>query len=145
MPGRVAVEVERAEPTVAVAQREGEHRRQPASSAAGANCGNRSSVAQVRHRDGLPGPVRRQARPLAELGLQLARSAAPTRPTPRCSAGRRPGEISVTPAAVTGRTSTMRSTRWSRIPWIGKSVTSVRANSLNTAEVFSWTTDPPRL
>ena len=27
----------------------------------------------------------------------------------------------------------MRSTKWSRIPWIGKSVTSVRANSLSTS------------
>src|SRR4051812_13710096 len=42
--------------------------------------------------------------------------------------------MSVTPAAEMGSTSTMRSTTWSRIAWIGKSVTRVRANSLRTAE-----------
>ena len=41
-------------------------------------------------------------------------------------------EISETPAASMGRMSTIRRTRWSKIPWIGKSVTSVRANSLRT-------------
>ena len=44
--------------------------------------------------------------------------------------------MSVTPAPVIGMRSTMRSTRWSRMPWIGKSVTIVRANSLNTSESF---------
>ena len=44
------------------------------------------------------------------------------------------GEMSVTPAASTGRMSTIRRTRWSRIPWIGKSVSRVRANSLSTRE-----------
>ena len=35
----------------------------------------------------------------------------------------------VTPAALIGSTSTIRSTRCSRIPWMGKSVSIVRANS----------------
>ena len=48
--------------------------------------------------------------------------------------GASPVEINVTPAAVIGRTSTMRRTRCSRIPWIGNSVAIVRANSLSTAE-----------
>ncbi len=51
------------------------------------------------------------------------------------------GEIKVTPAASIGRTSTMRRTRWSRIPWIGKSVRRVCANSLRTCESRSSTTD----
>ena len=49
-----------------------------------------------------------------------------------------PAEIRVTPAALTGSTSTIRSTSRSRIPWIGKSVTIVRANSASTADNFSW-------
>ena len=42
-------------------------------------------------------------------------------------------EISVTPAAETGMISTIRRTSWSRIDWMGKSVTIVRANSLSTS------------
>ena len=58
--------------------------------------------------------------------------------------GALPAEIKVTPAAVIGRISTMRPTRWSRIRWIGKSVASVRAKSLRTAESFpSSTTNTP--
>jgi hypothetical protein len=45
-----------------------------------------------------------------------------------------PGEMSVTPAEEMGSTSTMLSTNRSRIDWIGKSVTIVRANSPRTSE-----------
>ena len=38
----------------------------------------------------------------------------------------------------------MRSTKWSRIPWIGKSVTRVRANSANTSEIWSFGTASPQ-
>ena len=53
---------------------------------------------------------------------------------PAISCGWVVGEISETPAASIGSRSTMRTTRWSRIRSIGKSVTRVRANSLSTSE-----------
>ena len=43
-------------------------------------------------------------------------------------------ERSVTPAEVIGRTSTIRPTRRSNMPCIGKSVRSVRANSMRTSD-----------
>jgi hypothetical protein len=46
------------------------------------------------------------------------------------------GEMSVTPAEVIGKMSTMLSTRRSRMDWIGKSVTMVRANSPKMSESF---------
>ena len=55
-----------------------------------------------------------------------------------------PAESNVTPAALIGKTSTTRRTKWSRIRWMGKSVISVRANSLSTDErVSSLTIRPP--
>ena len=97
-PGRVAVQVERAELFVAVAQREREHR-VPArlSSARGANFGNRDSVSRSDTATASPVLVRLQARALRRARSATPRSAAPTRPTPPRSADCVPGEMSVTP------------------------------------------------
>ena len=71
-PGGVAVEVERAQLRVAMAEREGEHRAQPVARARAArSSGTGSRLAEVRDRDGLAGSVGGEARPFAELGLQL--------------------------------------------------------------------------
>ena len=69
--GGVAVQVERAEPALAVAQREREHRGQPGRP--GRRGEHREPIVgvQVGDRHGLPGFVRHQARALADLGLQL--------------------------------------------------------------------------
>ena len=47
--------------------------------------------------------------------------------------GGSPGEMTVTPADETERISTMLSANRSKMPWIGKSVIIVRANSTSTA------------
>jgi hypothetical protein len=93
-------------------------------------------LAEVRYGDGLSGLVRGQARSLAQLGLELFEAQCRVvrgGDVPRFGAGR--DERS--PAPVIGSTPTMRTTRWSRMAWIGKSVTIVRANSLNTSESCS--------
>ena len=134
-PGAVPVEVERAEwLVIAVAEREGEHRRQPRRHARGAKRGNCRSSRRSGMATAWPRLVRREARAPRPARSAAARSAAPPRSRRRRSAGRSSGEMRVTPAAVIGMTSTIRSTRWSRIDWIGKSVTIVRANSLSTSE-----------
>ena len=66
---------------------------------------------QVGNGDGLARLERGDARAFAELGLQLLEAQRRRRRTRRRSAGSFPAEMSVTPAAVIGSTSTIRATR----------------------------------
>ena len=82
----------------------------PDSSARGANAREAILESQIRDRDARPGVVGRKARPLAQLGLQLL-IAQRRRVDAATYRGSSPGAISVTPAAVIGRMSTIRLTR----------------------------------
>ena len=88
--GRVAVQIERAEPAVAVAQREREHRGQPGRERGRGE--RRESIvgAEVGDGDGLPGCRTPPGTGPARSRSAAARSATQTRRTPRCSAAPSP-------------------------------------------------------
>lgn len=69
--GGVSVQVERSQLCVPVAQREGEHRDQPRLERAAGEVRESTVTTEVGDRDGFARPVRHEARPLPELGLQL--------------------------------------------------------------------------
>ena len=68
---RVAVEVESTELAVALAQREGEHRRQPGLDGSGAEDLETILVAEIGHGDGVARPVGGEAGTLVQFGLEL--------------------------------------------------------------------------
>jgi hypothetical protein len=71
LPGRLAVQVERAELGVSMLQREREHGSQASGQRPRRESREPVLSSEVRHRHGFAGPVGQHARPLAQLGLQL--------------------------------------------------------------------------
>jgi hypothetical protein len=132
----VPVQVERPEPALPVQEGEGEHRSHPRGECRRSELRELLVARQVRHGHRLPGLVGQQAGALSQLGLQLLeqqRGRVGGGDVP----GAMPGEIRVTPAPVTARTSTIRSTSVLRMAWIGKSVIIVRAKSARTDDSLS--------
>ena len=108
----------------------------PALNACDVNAGKRSSADRSGVRTALPDSYAAMHGPSPRLVCSCSyRSASGL--DAATYRGRVPGAINVTPAPVIGRISTVRCTRWSRIPWMGKSVAIVRAKSLRTS-ARSW-------
>jgi hypothetical protein len=130
----VVIQVERAESLGTLAQRKVNTAFKSPSSRPGREPQERLVYLDVRNAHRFAAAKRGDAWALVEFGLQLFETRARRCSTPRRSEVRPPQWISVKAAPLIGMYLDDPMDKWSRIPWIGKSVTSVRANSLRMLE-----------
>jgi hypothetical protein len=114
----------------------------PAATAVGANSGKRSSFARSGATTGFPDSYASRPGPSPSCVCSCShRIVGSDDAAMYCAAN--PGEMRVAAAPATGSTSTTRSTKVSRIPWIGKSPLRATVRSRSTAgSCSSWTTSP---